>query len=137
VLFRSGADILVGLDDAGGGGRLILRQGLGLSDADVAGNYLHFGLAFGDALRLRNGILAFDGAGTWSGSETVTDLAGVIPPATAPATGTYSVTADGFADFGIDGGAQGTGIVGPEGCYLFSVSLGAGGIGIDLLLDLE
>ncbi len=132
-----GSDILAGLDDAGGGGRLFVRQGTGLAADDVSGDYLHFGIEFGGSLRLRSGILGFDGAGGWTGQETVIDLGSGVPPATTPATGTYSVDAQGIANFGLDGGFQGTGVAGPGARYLFTASLGGAGFGIDLLLDLE
>jgi hypothetical protein len=133
----SGADILAGLDGPGGGWRLIARRGTGLSAADASGDYLHFAVGFGSTLTLRTGVLAFDGAGAFAGTETVTDLAGGSLASTGPVTGTYSVNGEGVATFGIDGGAQGSGIAGPGARYLFSVSLGGAGVGLDLLLDLE
>jgi hypothetical protein len=118
--------------------RVLLRQGTGLTDADVAGQYLHLGVATGTTLALRTGLLAFDGAGGFSGTETVVDLAGGGAPETGVATtGTYSVQTTGIATLAFDGGAGGTGIVGPDADYLFSVSLGSGGLGVDFVLSLE
>ena len=132
-----GADILTGLDDTGGGGRLFLRQGTGLTAADIDGNYVHFGMLFAAAPVLRSGILGFDGEGGYSGNETSTDLTGVSPPASGPVTGAYTVDAQGFATLTPAGGATGNGIVGPEGRYLFTVSFGEAGVGVDLLISLE
>jgi hypothetical protein len=131
-----GTDILVGVDAEGGGLRLFLRQGTGLTEADLAGSYLHVGLALGAALEMRSGLLTLDGEGGWTGTEAVVDLAGGTPE-TVEGAGTYSVTTAGLATFALDGGASGNGVVGPEGRYLLSVSLGGGGLGLDLLLSLE
>jgi hypothetical protein len=131
------ADVLVGLEQDGSGGRILLRQGLGLSTADAAGDYLHFGLALGGDLALRTGVLAFDGAGAFAGDEIVTSLAGGGAPTAEAAAGTYSVASNGTATFALDGGAAGTGIVGPEARYLFTVGFGEGGLSIDFLVGLE
>ncbi len=135
-----GADILAGGDGDGafpaGGGTLFLRQGLGLGVADVSGDYLHLGILLGSSASLRSGILAFDGSGGFSGTETLSVLAGGGVPESVATTGEYTVTSQGIATFSIDGGAAGTGIVGPEGSYLFTFALGEGGVGVDLVLDL-
>jgi len=137
LLFR--ADILAGggpAESPASEARLLLRQGTGLTDASVAGDYLHFGAVLGTDAALRTGILAFDGAGGFSGTETVAPLAGGTPQTGVVTTGTYSVNSQGVATFVIDGGVAGTGIAGPDAAYLFTFSLGTGGLGIDFLLDL-
>jgi hypothetical protein len=132
-----GADVLAGIEPDGSGGRLLLKQGLGLTDADASGDYLHFGLAAGSGLSLRTGLLAFDGSGAFAGEEAVTSLSGASAGTGESVTGTYSVSTSGLATFGIDGAAEGTGIVGPGARYLFTVGFDGSGLNVDFLLSLE
>lgn len=138
LVFRQ--DILVGLGEGAfpaGGARLLLRQGTGLDTADVSGNYLHLGVFTGADTGIRSGVLTFDGAGRFSGTGTVLSLSGGgSPGAGVPVAGSYAVNGSGIATLSFDGGTSGTGIAGPDAAYLLAVSLGAGGVGLDVLFDL-
>jgi hypothetical protein len=132
-----GADVLAWIEPDGSGMRLLVRKGTGLSNADAAGNYLHFGASFGSSLLLRTGTLALDGAGAFAGTESVTDLGSGVPGSAVASSGSYSIASNGVATFAVDGGSSGTGVVGPGALYLFTVAADANGVTLDLLLDAE
>ena len=128
-------DVLASLP-GGAGLRLLLRQGTGLGNADLAGEYLHIGATLGATTALRSGTVVLDGMGSFSGTGAVIPLGGEAEEGVA-VSGTYTVNALGNATLAFGGGAAATGVAGPEARYLFAVGGDEAGLTVDLLLRAE